>query len=76
MLYFKQQLLFNWPHDKQVQFNLLFYLADIQRGFKVPQSLSPGLDHNIPSMAWARSQIVWICTSHDLHALSQHNHSQ
>jgi hypothetical protein len=34
MLYFKQQLLFNWPHNKQVGFNLLFYLADFQKGFK------------------------------------------
>jgi len=34
MLYIKQQLLFKWPHDKQVGFNLNFYLADFQKGFK------------------------------------------
>jgi hypothetical protein len=57
MLYLIQQLLFNWPHNKQVGFNLLIF----RKGLRPTQSLSPGLDKNILSYGLGQESMYLPC---------------
>jgi len=54
----------------------IFIWLIIRKHSRPTQSLSPGLDHNIPSNCVDQESECMDMYLHDVHALSQHNHSQ